>query len=302
MTEITGVHVALATALHDDGSVNLDGSSALADDLIARGIHGIVVNGSTGEFASLTVEERRRMVETVLEVAGGRVPVTAQVGAMSTAEAVAHAEHAQAHGAFAVMLVSPYYEPLDEREIEAYFRRVAEVGLPVMVYNNPAATGWSMQPTLIARLSEIENIRYLKDTTGEAGRIFGILELCGDRIQILNGQDSLALVGFLAGAKATVWGAPNATPEACVRLWELTVRELDIEAARELWTALYPVMSFFEEVGYTPAVKAATKLRGIDVGPPRHPALPIEARRVEELARLLERLNSVMTRMPVAHA
>lgn len=302
MTELSGVHVALATAFHDDSSLNLDGTAALADDLIERGLDGIVVNGSTGEFASLTVEERRRIVETVIEVADGRVPVTAQVGAMSTAEAVAHAEHAKATGAFAAMLVCPYYEPLEEREIEAYFARVAEVGLPLMIYNNPGATGWSMDPTLIARLGEIDEVRYIKDTTGDASRIFHIAELCGDRLQILNGQDSLALVGFLAGARATVWGAPNATPEACVRLWELTVGDLDLEAARALWTAMFPVMRFFEQSGYTQAVKAATKLRGIDVGPPRHPALPIEPDRVDELEKLLERLDAVVAGMPATHA
>jgi 4-hydroxy-tetrahydrodipicolinate synthase len=302
MSDYLGVHVALATAMNADCSLNLDATAALADDLIDRGVHGIVVNGSTGEFASLTVDERHRILEAVIEVADERVPVTAQIGAMSTGEAVAHAEHAQATGATAGMLICPYYEPLTEREVEEYFAAVAQVGLPLMIYNNPTATGWSMAPSLIARLSEIDEVRYVKDTTGDISRIFQITELCEDRIQILNGQDSVALAGFLVGARATVWGAPNATPEACVRLWELTVASLDLDAARVLWAALFPAMWFFEESGYSAAVKAATKLRGLDLGPPRHPVLPMEPGRIEELGRLLERLESTLAGLSATRA
>jgi 4-hydroxy-tetrahydrodipicolinate synthase len=233
-------------------------------------------------------------VEAVVAVVDGRVPVTVQVGAMTTGEAIGHAEHASAHGATAALVVSPYYESLDEREIEAYFRRVGEVGLPLMIYNNPAATGWSMTPELIARLSEIDAVCALKDTTHEPSRIFRIAELCGDRLQILSGQDSLALLGFLAGAKATVWGAPNATPEACVRLYQLAVGDPDLSAARALWSALFPVMRFFEHSGYVQAVKTATNLRGIDVGPPRHPALPLDPARTEELRALLNRVEAAL--------
>jgi 4-hydroxy-tetrahydrodipicolinate synthase len=301
MTELSGVHVALVTAFGDDGSLNLDGCAALADDLIKRGVHGLVVSGSTGEFASLTVDERRAVVETVIDAADKRVPVTVGVGAMSTSEAVAHAEHAKATGAATALLVSPYYEPLDAREVEAYFARVAQVGLPIMIYNNPAATGWSMDPELIARLGRLQGVLYLKDTTNEAARMFRIAELCGDRLQILNGQDSLSLTGFLAGNRATVWGAPNATPEACVRLWELTVAEPDLEAARALWTAMFPLMRFFEDSGYAQAVKAATNLRGVNVGPPRLPALPLTADLMEELANLLERLDAAVAGRSATH-
>ncbi len=302
MTALSGVHVALATAFGSDYSLNLETTTALADDVIRQGVHGIVVNGSTGEFAAMTPAERRQVVEAVIQVADGRVPITVQVGAMTTAEAISHTEHALAHGADIGMLVCPYYEPIDSHEIEAYVRRVAEVGLPLMLYNNPGATGWSMDPSLIARLSQIEQVRYIKDTTGDAGRIFRIRQLCGDRLQILNGQDSLAILGFLAGAQATVWGAPNATPVACVRLWELTVADPDLDAARALWEELYPVMRFFETSGYVQAVKAATQLRGIDIGPPRHPALPLEDARIAELAPLLERLASAVAVAPAGSA
>jgi 4-hydroxy-tetrahydrodipicolinate synthase len=295
MFSYEGVHAALLTAFDPAGALQPERTAALVDDLVGRGVHGVVVNGSTGEFAALTADERRANVETVVAAAGGRVPVTVGVGAITTREAAAHAVHARAAGAVAGLLVAPWYEAIDEREVEAYVRGVArESGLPLMIYNNPAATGWSMRPELIARLVEVDEVRYLKDTTGDAGRISRVRELCGDRIEILNGQDTLALVGFLAGARATVWGAVNAIPDACVRLWELTVASLDIVAARALWEALYPVNRFFEENGYAQAVKTATRLRGVDVGPPRHPLLPLEPAAEAELAALLDTLAAAL--------
>jgi 4-hydroxy-tetrahydrodipicolinate synthase len=263
--------------------------------VIDRGVHGIVVNGSTGEFASMSDGEKRRNLEAVLEVAGGRVPVTAQVGGMTTAESVASAGHAKAAGADAALLVSPYYEPLDEEEIEYHFRAVADVGLPIMIYNNPAATGWSMSPELVERLAGIDEVRFIKDTTPDAGRVFRIRQLVGDRIQVLSGQDSLAIVGFLAGgATATVWGAANAIPEGCVRLWELTVARPQPEAARRLWSAIYPLARFFETNGYVQSVKTATRLRGMPVGPCRKPALPLGQAREQELTELLANVTSAL--------
>lgn len=291
---LDGIHVALITPFDDRERVNHDALADLIDDQIAHGVHGLVINGSTGEFAALTSEERQRNVDVAVTVANGRVPVTVQIGAMTTREAISHAEHAAAHGAFCGMLLCPWYEPLNEAEIEQYVRAVAAVGLPLMIYNNPAATGWSMRPELIAHLSEITGVRYLKDTTGDARRLFRIRELCGDRIGMLNGQDTLALLGFLAGTRGTVWGAPNATPDACVALWRLTVDHLDLPEAQRLWNVFYPLNRFLEDEGYVAAVKAGATLRGIKAGRPRQPILPLATERVAELAKLMERLDAVV--------
>lgn len=291
MQTFRGVHSALVTPFDGDDRVDDAALAALVDDQIGAGLHGVVVNGSTGEFASLSRDERRRTVEVVADASAGRVPVTVQVGAMTTRESVGLAEHAASSGAACLLVVSPYYEPLAEDEIANHFTAVAEVGPPVMIYNNPAGTGWTMTPELIARLAEHDNIRFLKDTTGDARRLFRIRELCGDGLQLLNGQDTLALLGFLAGAKATVWGAPNGVPEACLRLWQLTVDVPDLDAARALWECFYPVNRFFEENNYVAAVKAATKLRGVEVGQPRRPIAPVGTEQVKELEGVLARLE-----------
>lgn len=295
---LDGINVALVTPFDEAERVDEEALAALVEDQLANGVHGLVVNGSTGEFFALTPDERRRSVELVGEVARGRARLIVHVGAMTTREAVAHTEHAAAHGAVCAMLVCPWYEPINETEIEQHVRAVGAVGLPLMIYNNPAATGWSMRPELIARLTEIEAVRYMKDTTGNAGRLFRIRELCGDRVELLNGQDTLALIGFLAGTRGAVWGAPNATPRACVELWRRTVQRVDLAAAHELWSAFYPVNRFFEDEGYVAAVKAGAELRGVKVGIPRRPYLPLAPDRVTELAALLERLDAALDAVP----
>lgn len=297
ITSFRGVHTALVTPFHQSDQLDEKALAALVEDQLGAGLHGLVVNGSTGEFAALTPSERRRAVEVVTDAAQDRVPVTVHVGAMTTAEALGHAEHASAAGAACLLVVSPYYEPLSATEIVAFYTAVAEVGPPVMVYNNPSGTGWTMTPELIARLAEHDNIRFLKDTTGDARRLFRIRELCGTRLQLLNGQDTLALLGFLAGAEATVWGAPNAVPRACLRLWELTVEDPDLQRARALWDAFYPVNRFLEEEGYVASVKAGATLRGLRVGSPRLPIAALAPERVDDLEALVNRLTETLDRL-----
>lgn len=294
--EYYGVHVALATPFTKTGrAIDHRKLKALVDDQIAHGIHGLVVCGSTGEFPALTGDERRAVAQTVCKAAKGRVPVTVGVGAMSTVEAVALARHAKGAGADAVMLVGPYYEPPSEDEIQDYTAAVAgDGGLPVLLYNNPAGTGYSMTPRFIARLARIPGVVAVKDTTGEAGRIEEIRHLCGRRLQLLNGQDTLQFVGFVAGARAAVWGAPNATPGACAELFERVVARGDIDGGRRLWNRLYPVNSFLETEGYVAAVKAGAGLRGLDLGPPRLPIKPLPAKACARLAKLIAKLDAVL--------
>jgi 4-hydroxy-tetrahydrodipicolinate synthase len=293
-----GIHAALLTPFASDDSVNEAVLADLIDDLLDNGVHGLVVNGSTGEGLCLRPEEWRRTAELAREKTRGHVPMTVQVGALTTRQAVENTAYAGELGADAVMLLPPFYEPLDDRELETYVRAVAEVDLPIMIYNNPAAVGWSISPEQLARLSRIDQVQYLKDTTPDAARLFEVRRLIGDRLQLLNGQDSLAIVGFLGGTRAGVWGAANATPRACVRLWELTVDRPDLDAARRLWEALYPVMQFFEASGYVASVKAATELRGIPVGAPRLPSLPLSEESRRQLSELLAAADEVLQHQP----
>jgi 4-hydroxy-tetrahydrodipicolinate synthase len=214
----------------------------------------------------------------------------AHTGACATREVVALSRHAQQAGADGLMVVGPYYEPINEAEIYAHFVTVAgAVDLPVMVYNHPGATSYSMSPEFIACLGrEIENIKLVKDTTGDVGRIHHLMELCGDTITVFSGADTLAFAGFAAGTVGAVWGAANATPRQCADLFEAIGEQNDLVRGRAIWRTFYPINWFFEQEGYVAAVKAATNMQGIDIGEPRPPILPLPDHKKAELGQRLK--------------
>src|SRR5262249_31422112 len=151
--ELHGVLTALATPFGSDGSIDTTLLRALVDRSIDAGVHGVVACGSTGEFAAMTTDERRLVVETGADHVSARGPVVPQTGATSTALAVELSRHAQDVGADVVMVVAPYYEPLTLAETLDYLRTVAAaVDLPVMLYNLPSATGVNLAPDTVAQL------------------------------------------------------------------------------------------------------------------------------------------------------
>jgi 4-hydroxy-tetrahydrodipicolinate synthase len=294
--EYWGIHTALCTPFRAGGNaVDHRRLRALVNDQIRNGVHGLIPGGSTGEYPALSNQERRAVAATVCAAARGRLPVTVGVGAMSTAEAVGLARHAKSIGADAVMLGGPYYEEPSEDEMYDHFAAVAvDGGLPVMIYNNPPGTGYSLSPKFIARVAGIPGVVAIKDTTHQAARIEEIRHLCGKRIQLLSGQDTLQFVGLVSGARAAVWGAPNAVPAACAELFERIVARGDIAGGRKLWKSLYLVNRFFEAESYVAAVKAGAAIRGIDVGPPRLPIKPLGDKARARLAKLMARLDKAM--------
>ncbi len=291
-----GIHTALCTPFHGKAmAVDHRRLKSLVNDQIGAGIHGLVTCGSTGEFPALTNEERRAVSATVCAAARGRVPVTVGVGAMSTVEAVGLARHAKSIGADAVMLLGPYYEEPSEDELRDYVEAVAgDGGLPVLLYNNPAGTGYSLATGFIAKLARIPGVIAIKDTTHEAARIEELRHLCGKRIQLLSGQDTLQFIGLVAGARAAIWGAPNAVPDACAELFERIAARGDVDGGRALWDRLYPVNRFLEAEGYVAAVKAGADIRGLKLGDPRLPIKPLAAPARTRLAKLMTRLDKLM--------
>ena len=168
-TRLSGVLTALATPFTPDGQIDENALRLLVDRSIDGGVDGVVACGSTGEFAAMSGAERRFVVETVIDQTANRAPVVAQTGAVSTAEAVELSRHAEAAGASVLMVVAPYYEPLSLDETVEYLRTVAAaVDLPIMLYNLPVATGVNLDPDTVGRLArEIDNIRYIKDTSAD---------------------------------------------------------------------------------------------------------------------------------------
>ncbi len=289
-----GVFVALVTPMTGDQEVDDRALTAFTDHLIAEGrVHGLAPLGSTGEYYALSAEERRRVLRTVLDTAAGRVPVVAGANAGSTREVVRFCREAEQLGAAGVLLAAPYYSLPTADELFAHFRAVNDaIGIPIMLYNYPGRTGVDLTPDLIVRLAELEQVQYVKESSGDATRTTEILRRCGERLTVFCGCDTLALESFAAGATGWVGGVANVFPRHHVELYETAVLLKDFAAGRELDYRLLPLLSLFEGGGkYTQLVKAGCGLAGHPVGPPRQPLLPPTA---EELAMLADAMEALV--------
>ena len=287
-----GVLTALATPFDADGAIDEAKLRQLVDRSIDGGVHGVVACGSTGEFAALTAEERRRVIEIVVEQTAGRVPVVAQTGATSTAEAISNSRHAQEVGADVLMLVTPYYEPLTLEETVDYIRAVASsVETPVMLYNIPDATGVNLDPDTVAKLAdELENVRYIKDSSANMEQALQLIHHHSDRIATFMGWDSLILSALTEGAAGVMAGAANVVPQQIVAVYD-AVAAGDLASAREQWDQLYPVIDALISVPFMPAIKATLEVMGMPIGSPRRPTADLDAESLERLKSLVEKLQ-----------
>jgi len=273
--DFRGVYAVIPTPFTADEALDLATLRRLIDDLISRGVHGIICNGSTGEAPSMDADERQQVLETTMDQVAGRVPVLAGASDNATRNVIRYSRAAEAAGAAGVMIVHPYYCLPGERELEAHYRDVAQsMGLPIMIYNNPWTSGVDMKPAQLARLAELEStIRYVKESSGDAARIGQILALT-DKLTLFCGWDNLALEHFFSGAQGWVAGSANVIPAECVALYELAARG-DWDAARRHYRRIYGLLTLVETSGqFVQFVKAGQAERGLPVGPPRRPMLP----------------------------
>ena len=286
--QLRGVLTALATPFAADGGVDEALLRKVVDRSIDAGVHGVVACGSTGEFSTMTGDERRLVVETVVDQAARRVPVIAQTGATNTAEAIRLSRHAQSAGADVIMPVAPYYEPLSVEETLTYLRTVAgSVDVHVMIYNLPVATGVDLDPDTVGALArEVENIRYIKNTTVDMAQSARLIHNHGDVISTFVGWDSLLLAALAEGAAGVMAGTANVVPAELVAVYD-AVSAGNLGQAREAWARVYPLIDAIMAQPFIPAVKAGLAAVGFPVGKPREPVAaldPAAAARIAELA------------------
>lgn len=270
-----GVHPAIVT--HFDGELNVDHDAVAAEvqRLIAGGVDGIVACGTMGEANSLSASERSEVVRTAIAAADGRVPVCVGVSAPSAEHAVGYACDAAEAGASGLMSLPPLLYRADRRELREYLAAVcAATELPVMLYNNPEASGVDLEPELLAELTrELPAITSIKDSSGDARRIAELVERCNG-VDVLVGGDDWALEGACMGAAGWVAGVAVVLPERCVELWRLgTAGEL--EQVRPLYAELLPLARFDMTSKLVQCFKAALDEIGIGGGPCRPPRLPL---------------------------
>lgn len=286
---LQGMLVALITPFTADGSaINFTALEAHTNRMIDAGVHGLVPNGSTGEFTSQSPDERKAVIEACVKFADGRVPVVAGTGGLTTREAVEMTRHAAEVGAAAAMVVPPFYDVLRIDELKTYLETVSEAGqLPIMYYNIPGASGLSLTASELASLAEIPRVAYIKDTSGNAPALAELLVKHADDITVFNGWDTLTFVGLASGAKGSVWGAINVIPELAVELWDTVAVRKDLDKGRELWKAIWPICEYLDRFNYAASVKAGVRLVGGTTGPVRAPYHDLTQPDLDHFANLL---------------
>lgn len=297
-----GTFTVLITPFTEDGTaVDVPALRHLVNWQIEQGIHGLIPLGSTGEFLSMTPDERRLVIETCVAAAAGRVPVLIGTGAEWTQEAVANAREAERMGADGVMVIPPFYSSPTEDELFEHYRRIGEaISVPVMVYNNPATANVDLTPPIVARLSRIDNVSYIKESTLEVTRVRDIIELCGDRMTVFAGI--LGYESFWLGAEGWVAVCSNLIPRDSARLFELVADHSDRQSALQLYRRILPIVRWVGGHRYVAASKAGLALMGLPVGAPRAPRLPLPATDLAGLRADLAALGLIGSLRTAPHA
>jgi len=258
-----GVMVAIVTPF-SDGRLDEAAFRRLINYQIENGISAIVPCGTTGESATLSYEEHKRVIELAIEEVNGRVPVLAGTGSNSTAEAVALTRHAKEAGADGALMISPYYNKPTQEGIYRHFKTVAEAvaPLPIIVYNIPGRTSSNMLPETTARLAEIDNIVGIKEATGDLTQMARTIELCGPDFDVISGDDGLTLPLLAIGGKGVISVACHLAPKQMVEMYN-SFTAGDLAKAREIFFKLLPLFrAIFIETNPIP-VKTALGMMGL---------------------------------------
>jgi len=286
-----GCYTVLVTPFTEDGAaVDLPALARLVEFQIAEGIRGLIPLGSTGEFLSVSPEERTAIVETVVRSARGRVPVLIGTGAEDTREVVRTSREAESLGADGVMIIPPFYSVPTEAELFHHYKIVAEaIGIPIMVYNNPATANVDLTPPILAKLAEIPNCLYVKESTLEVTRVRDIVALCGDRMEVFAGV--LGYESAWLGAIGWVAVCSNLAPRLSTEMFHAAAFDQDRDRALALYRKLVPLLPFVGGPRYVAGTKAGFRLMGMSMGDPRPPRLPLPGADVPQLAAVMQNLG-----------
>ncbi|GBD26417.1 4-hydroxy-tetrahydrodipicolinate synthase [bacterium HR30] len=286
--DLRGCMTALVTPFRD-GAIDTEALERLVEAQIQAGISALVPCGSTGEAATLSHQEHAEVVRMVVRFARGRVPVIAGTGSNSTAEAIALTQAAKEAGANAALLIAPYYNKPTQEGIYRHYRAVAEAArFPLILYNIPGRTACKIEATTIARLCELEEVVGLKDSTGSLDEVQEVLRLCGDRLAVLSGDDSLTLPILAVGGRGVISVASNLLPERCVAMVNAALSG-DWQTARQMHFELLPLFrALFLETNPIP-IKAALSMVGMCQDELRLPLVPMSERSRQQLRETLRR-------------
>jgi 4-hydroxy-tetrahydrodipicolinate synthase len=266
----------------------LDATARHLEVLLDSGVTGLIMLGSLGENQSLAPEEKRRVVEMAVGVAGSRVPVLTGVAENSTDLACRYVRDCEKLGAHGFMLMpAMVYKGADPRETLAHFRAVAQAtGLPIMIYNNPISYGNDITPEMFAELADVKNFVALKESSGNTRRLTDLRNTVGDRYILFTGVDDLVLESAILGVEGWVAGVGLAFPNENQYLWELT-RRGEWEKAREIYRWFTPLLHLDTHPKFVQYIKLAIQECGLGAEWVRAPRLPLAGEERQQILKVI---------------
>ena len=283
-----GVMPALMTEMHRDGSLNLEGTAEHVESSLAAGCSGVIMLGTLGENCSLTAAEKERVARTGVEAANARVPVICGIAEYTSTFAIETARMAKKAGCDALMVLPGMVYQQDSREAITHFGQIAAaIDLPIMIYNNPVGYKVDLSPEDFLRLAKFDNIVAVKESSHDSRRMTDMINVCGERFQLLCGVDDLALENVLFGAVGWVSGITNAFPQETVRLFKLG-KAGRLNEAVALYRWLMPLLHLDTEIKLVQYIKLVNQMVGVGAEWVRHPRLPLEGEERAMVERIVE--------------
>jgi len=294
MKSIKGAFPVLITPMDEFQEIDWNGVKQNVNYFIEQKVAGIIINGSTGEFVSLSKKERFKMVETVLKEVDGRIPVIVGTAAETTKETIEYTKHAEAHGADCVLIINSYYCKPKEEEIYFHFKEISNaVNIPIMLYNNPFTSGVDMSIELMLRIGkECENVTHIKESSGDIRKVRDLVRQGESAFQVFCGSEDLVMESYLVGATGWVSVAGNIVPGLVTKMYE-HFQNGEFENAWEINDTILPLCEFLEGSGkYVQIVKRAMELHGQTGGPSRYPRLGLTQEEDQKLQQILLQITA----------
>jgi 4-hydroxy-tetrahydrodipicolinate synthase len=279
-----GSLVAMITPFTKNDEVDEKGIKELVEFHIKNGTNGIVPCGTTGESPTLSHEEHKRVVELTIKAVAGRIPVIAGTGSNCTKEALDLTSHAKEAGADGVLIITPYYNKPTQKGLYLHYKKIAEeVDIPIVIYNVPSRTGVNMLPETLAELAELKNIVAVKEASGNLDQMTEIIELCGNKMTLLSGDDKLLLPVLSIGGTGVISVVANIIPKDVSNM----VREFEegnYQKSKDIFLSkVYPLSNaMFYETNPIP-VKTSVRLMGLPAGHLRLPLSPMSDKNLVKL-------------------
>lgn len=284
MKKIQGAMTAIVTPMLD-GKVDEQGLTDLINFQIDGGIHGLIPCGTTGESATLSFSEHKRVIEMTVKIVDGRVPVIAGTGANNTLEAIELTESAKESGADAVLSVVPYYNKPSQEGLYQHFKAILDaVDIPMVLYNVPGRTVTNMLPATVARLAKLENVVAIKEASGSLNQISEVIRLCPDDFIVLSGDDFTCMPTVLVGGKGVISVTSNIKPRAMADMMEAALAG-DLNRANQIHYELFGLMgTMFCYPSPAPAKKALQLMGIISSAEVRLPMTEMDDASMEKLS------------------